>query len=170
MSPTEVRFRRQDVWQGAIAFVFLFLVLYFVLDYLPLVVWFGFGAGIIYAVITIDRAHSPEPLIVINDDGVFDRRLRVGVIRWEDIRRIKSKRYRGIYFISLELHNKKTYQSRRPLWLKVPVAMWRPIGLSPIAISTSALDVDHDTLIAKLHEGCMNAALRTQTEARRSGQ
>jgi hypothetical protein len=83
----------------------------------------------------------------------------VGVIRWKDIRRVKSiSLNRGVYFISLELHNRKIYESRRPLWIKPWSLAKRLYGLGSITISTAGLDVDHDTLNEKLHEGCMAAA------------
>ena len=158
MSPTEVRFRRKDVWQGLVFCLVLFVSLYFVLD-LPFLVWVVAAAMIFVLVNNVLRAHSPEPMIVINDEGVFDERLRVGVIRWEDIRRIKSICLnRGLYFISLELHNRKTYESRRPLWLKPWSLAKRLYGLGAITICTASLDIGHDTLVEKLHEGCMAAA------------
>jgi hypothetical protein len=170
MSPTEVRFRRDEVWKGVVFVVVLLIVLIFILDSLPLTFWIIAAVLVTMALIMVDRAYSPEPLILLNDEGVFDRRLRLGIIRWEDIRRIKSYSVSGVYYISLELHDKKTYQARRPSWLRVWVTWWRPFGMSPIAINTTALDVDHDTLIEKLHEGCMEAALRIQIEAERSRQ
>lgn len=158
MSPTEVRFRRKDIWQGLVFSFVFFTALYFVLD-LPFLVWVGAAAMIFALVNKLLRAHSPEPVIVINDEGVFDERLRVGVIRWEDIRRIESICLnRGVYFISLELHNRKTYESRRPLWLKPWSLAKRVYGLGAISISTTSLDIEHNALIAKLHEGCMAAA------------
>ena len=166
MSPTEIRFRRDEVWKGVVFVVVLLIVLIFVLDSLSLIFWIIAAVLITMALIMVDRAYSPEPLIVLNDEGVFDRRLRVGVIRWEDIRRIKSKSVSGVYYISLELHNKWTYQARRPVWLRLWVAWFRPIGMSPIAINTTALDVEHNTLIEKLHKGCMEAARRTQIAER----
>ena len=166
MSPTEIRFRRDEVWKGVVFVVVLLIVLIFILDSLPLIFWIIAAVLITMALIMVDRAYSPEPLVVLNDEGVFDRRLRVGVIRWEDISRIKLKSVSGVYYISLELHNKWIYQARRPLWLRVWIAWSRPFGLSPISINTTALDVDHDTLIEKLHEGCMESAQRTQIAER----
>ena len=158
MSPTEVRFRRKAVWLALVFFYFLFIVLYLVMD-LPLLFWVIAAAVLIFLVMTVLRAHNPEPVIVINDEGVFDERLRVGVIRWEDIRRIKSKSYNNaFYFIVLELHNRKAYESRRPLWHKLWSLAKRLYGIGSVTISTNGLDVDHDTLVDKLHEGCMAAA------------
>jgi hypothetical protein len=159
MSSIEVRYRRNEVWKALVGAVFLLLVLIFVLDDLPLSFWLIAAGVIISLVFTVDRAYSPEPLIVINDEGVFDRRLRVGVIRWADIRRIKLITLnRSLYFISLELHNRKTYESRRPLWHRLWSGAKRLYGIGSIAIFANGLDVDHDTLMENLHERCMAAA------------
>lgn len=159
MSPIEVRYRRSEVWKALVFAVLFLVVLIFVLDSLPLFFWIIAAAAIVGLVFTVDRAYSTEPLIVINDEGVFDKRLGVGVIRWEDIRRIKLITLNNaLYFISLELHNRKTYESRRPLRVKLWSLAKRLYGIGSIAINTNGLDVNHETLNEKLHEGCMAAA------------
>ena len=164
MSPLEARYSRTGLWLALGFAVFSFLVLIFVLDRLSLGLWIVAVPTIIFLVFQVDRAQSPEPMLVINDEGVFDSRMRVGVISWDDIHRIRSITFsNAFHFISLDLHNKRTYQSRRPLWLRAWSQARRVYGLTPIMITTSGLDVDHDTLIQRLHEGCMEAALKRST-------
>lgn len=161
MSPIEARYRPTGVWIALAFAVFCLFVLIFVLDRVTLAWWIVAVPIIIYLVFQVDRAQSQAPLIVINDEGVFDGRLRMGVISWDDIRRIRSITFaNAFHFISLDLHNKRTYQSRRPLWLRAWSQARRVYGLTPIMITTNGLDIDHDTLIGKLHEGCMEAALK----------
>jgi len=164
MSPIEARYRPTGVWIALGFAVFTFLVLIFVLDRLTLGLWIVAVPTIIFLVFQVDRAQSSEPLVVINEEGVFDSRLRMGVISWADIRRIRSITFaKALHFISLDLHNKRTYQSRRPLWLRAWSQARRVYGLTPIMITTNGLDVDHDMLIQRLHEGCMEAALKRST-------
>src|SRR6185369_521349 len=105
---------------------------------------------------------EPGPVIILDEKGVLDKRLKVGVIQWADIRRLKSYSLSGANFISLELHNLKNYESRRPLWLHLLSQSQRLMGMTPIAISTNHLDVDHNTLVQMMHEGCGGIARETR--------
>ena len=154
MSPTEIRAQPKYPWKiGLIAFVAIVAV-YLVLGYLPFLMLIAAGVLALVLAISAIRGHDTDPCIIIDDKGVFDRRLQVGVIRWEDIRRIKSHSLSGAEYISLDLHNMNTYEARRPLWLRASAKTQRLSGMSPIAISTNGLDMDRAALLKLIHQGC----------------
>jgi len=164
MSHTEIRRRRPNQFRLSLIIVGAFVALYVYFGFLPFFFWvIGFIAVINLLVIAMRGEKKDEPIIVLSDEGVFDSRLKVGVIRWEDIRRIKSHKFHGEKYISLELHDMKTYESRRPIWLRWPAKIFILMGMTPIAFTTTQLDVTHDILIQKLHEGCGGATKTTRT-------
>ena len=138
-------------------------LLYFYLGYLPMILWVLLIVVGMVLVFTLIRGQSNEPVIIINDEGVFDKRLKVGTIEWSDIRRIRSYNLSGAEYISLELHNMNRYESRRPLWFRLVSQVQRAFGMSSIAISTNGLDIDRATLWQKLHEGCGSTSPNPQT-------
>lgn len=127
---------------------------YLYFGYVPLIIWV---IGIIIVIAVVFRLITGEtngPVVVLNDEGVFDKRLRVGVIRWEDIRRIRLHDLSGAMYVSLELHNPSTYEARRPLWLKLLSQVQRVHGMSPTSISVNGLQIHHEDLAGMIHEGC----------------
>jgi hypothetical protein len=130
------------------------VAVYLILGYLPFPILIAAAAlGLVLAIRAL-RGNDTEPCIIIDDKGVFDKRLKVGVIRWEDIRRIKSHTLSGAEYISLDLHNMRTYEGRRPVWLRMAAKTQRMSGMSPIAISTNGLDMDRAHLVKLIHQGC----------------
>ena len=163
MSPIEVRVRPNNALRSLVLIVAAFAALYWFLGYLPFIVWVVAPIALIVALVSVIRGQGTDPVVVINDEGVFDKRLKIGVIRWADIRRIKSYSLSGALYISLELHNTQAYESRRPLWLTLVSQVQRLFGMSPISISTNSLDTDHNTLVQKIHEGCGSAVSAPRT-------
>ena len=160
MSPTEIRLRPEYKWRMAALTALAMAVFYCVFGYLPLVARIGAPVIVIFLVINMVRGQNTQPCIVLNDDGVLDTRLKVGVIRWSDIRRISCHSVESVEYISLDLRNSATYEARRPLWFRVASQVQRVHGMSSIAISTNGLDIARDTLVNMLHQGCDNASHR----------
>jgi hypothetical protein len=148
-------------WRMAVLCVIAMTALYYVLGYLPITVWVAAIALVATLVVNMVRRQSEDPCIVLDDQGVFDRRLKIGIICWSDIRRISCHSLHGAQYISLDLRNAATYEARRPPWLKLLSQVQRVHGMSSIAISTNGLDMDMDTLVDMLHEGCEQASHRT---------
>jgi len=163
MSPIEVRVRPNNALRGLVLCAAAFAGLYWFLGYLPFIVWVVAPIALIAFIINVIRGQGTDPVLIINDDGVFDRRLKVGTIHWADIRRIKSYSLSGALYISLELHNMQAYESRRPLWLSVVSQVQRLFRMSSLSISTNGLDIDHNTLVQKIHEGCGTMVSETRT-------
>ena len=161
MSPIEIRIRPNYKWRMALLAAVGIAFLYFYLGYLPTVVWVVGIVTVVVLLFRLVRGESSDPCIVLNEQGVFDRRLKVGIIRWNDIRHISCHSLPGAAYISLDLHNTTAYEERRPLWLRLVSQVQRLQGMSSIAISTNGLDVDVQSLINMIHDGCESAAQRT---------
>ena len=153
-TPTEIRIRHTKKLRVALVCAAALAGLYFLLGYMPV---YGWIMGIVIAVSLIIRAikgDSKEPVIIIDEQGIFDKRLKVGVIRWIDIRRAVPTTLQGIEYISLDLHDMKSYEARRPVWLRLLSRGMRVVGMSPVSIFANGLDVDAETLIDKIQERC----------------
>jgi hypothetical protein len=161
MTPTEIHAQSLKNWRMLIVVPLATAGLYLYLGYLPVIIWVAVILIIFAFVFRLITGETKGAVIVLNDEGVFDKRLRVGVIRWEDIRRIKSHDLEGAMYVSLELHDMKSYEVRRPLWLKLLSQVQRVHGMSSTSISTTGLNIHHDDLVHLLHHGCEEASQRT---------
>ena len=134
-------------------------VLYFYLGYVPVIVWILLAVTAPFILYRLIRGvNTEDPIIILDEEGVLDKRLKVGVIDWTDIRRITSHSIYSAEYISLHLHDTSKYESRRPVWLKLLSQVQRVFGMSSISISTMGLDVDRETLVDMIHEGCEMAS------------
>lgn len=127
---------------------------YFFLGYLPVQIWVLGIALVIALLFNALRGQSSGPCIILDEHGVFDKRLKLGVIRWADIRRVSCHSLEGAEYVCLDLHDMKAYEARRPRLLRTLSNVHRVFGMSTIAISTSGLDMDSGTLQHKIEEGC----------------
>ena len=161
MSPIEIRPVPNYRWRMAlIAFVGT-LTLFLYLGYMPVILWFTGGLSLVLLFYSALRRESSDPCVIVDDVGVWDKRLHVGVIRWEDIRRVTTHEVQGAEYVSLELHNQEMYQARQPQWLRLASKSQRLLGMSPLSISTSGLDMDTKTLANLILGGCETASRRT---------
>jgi len=153
-TPTEIRARHTNKLRLALVSAAALGALYLFLGYMPVPGWIA-GIGIAIALVyrTI-KGESDDPVITLDEEGIFDRRLKVGVIRWEDIRRAVPYSVQGVEYISLDLHDMKTYEARRPLWLRLLSKGQRLVGLSSVSILANGLDMDLHTLADEIQERC----------------
>ncbi|HEU4508374.1 MAG TPA: STM3941 family protein [Pyrinomonadaceae bacterium] len=159
MSPIEIRLRPNHVWRALLLVVAAVGLLYFQLGYLPRIVWVLLIVTAPFILIRLVRGQDTvNPVITLDEQGIFDKRLKVGVIEWEDIRRIASHSIYSAEYISLHLHDTGKYESRRPVWLKLLSQVQRVFGMSSFAIFTNGLDVDRQTLAGMIHERCEMAS------------
>jgi len=159
MSPIEVRLRPNHVWRSLLLVVAAVGLLYFQLGYLPVFIWVLLIVTAPFILIRLVRGQDTfNPVITLDEQGLFDKRLKAGVIDWSDIRRISSHSIYSAEYISLHLHDPKKYDSRRPLLLKLFSQVQRVFGMSSFAISTNGLDVDRETLLDMIHDGCEMAS------------
>ncbi len=104
-----------------------------------LVGWVGivfFGFGFIAFPVMFFRS---GPQVVVSDAGIEDRRLKLGLIPWEDIRALSVGSVNSAKFLCIELVDREKYLSRLPGWkLRLAVAN-EALGFSPLTISFSGL-------------------------------
>jgi hypothetical protein len=96
------------------------------------------------------------PTVVIDDLGVFDRRLRIGRIPWEDIASVSVAQVRRQRLISLWLRNEEQYLPQGSAVIRRLAASSRAMGVSPFSMSfmglTPGLDEAYARLRARLPE------------------
>lgn len=105
------------------------------------------SVGVVIAfVLALKQTFDRGPCIVINEEGINDKRLRMGTIRWCDIERVRMHGVGAAYFISLELLNSKQYLARQPAYVRISNQIWRLYNVSPINIKVAYMDIAPDEL------------------------
>ena len=107
---------------------------------LPQVVgWIGvgfFGLGFIALPIMFFRT---GPQVLITDEGIEDRRLKIGVIRWEAIRSLSLRSVESTKFLCVELFDPERYLSRLPRWTRPLRVVTEALGIPSLTIGFSGL-------------------------------
>jgi hypothetical protein len=105
------------------------------------------SAGILIAsILALKQTFDRGPCVIINEEGIHDKRLRIGTIRWSDIERVRMHGVGGAYFISLELLNSEQYLSRQPAYIRMSNQVWRLYNVAPVNIKVAYMDVLPDEL------------------------
>ena len=144
--PLEIKTQPGRIITTLVILALLLVALYFYFGRMTFLLWV-LSAGVIIAFVmvlrqTLDRG----PSIVINEEGIYDKRLRMGTIRWSDIEGVRMHGVGGAYFISLELFNSQQYLSRQPSYVRISNQIWRFYDVSPINIKVAYMDVLPDEL------------------------
>lgn len=101
--------------------------------------WIGigfFGLGLVALPVMFFRS---GPQVVINDEGIEDRRMKIGVIRWEDIRLLSLGSVKSAKFLCVDLSDPETYLSRLPRLGRWLAAANEALGFPALAIGFSGL-------------------------------
>jgi hypothetical protein len=160
MNTIEVRLSVDKKWRLALTALVAIGLFYYYFGYLPMPIWILGGAVLVALPFSLLRRNSEDPCIVLDDRGVFDHRLRVGLIQWADIKRVYTYSLHGVPYVCLDLHELQKYEARRPLSLRLLSNVQRVFGMSPIAISAGSLDMETGLLVRKIQEGCQAAQPR----------
>ncbi len=128
--------------------------------------WMGvgfFGLGFIALPVMFFRA---APQVVINDEGIEDRRLKIGVIRWEDIRSLSIGSVHSAKFLCVEVADPERYSSRLPRWSRWLAALNEALGFPALTIGFSGLSPGLNEAWAYLQaRDSMNRALHPERYA-----
>ena len=119
--------------------------------------WLLLAAGVVVVPYRLMRGMAKGVAVRIDAEGVCDRRLKVGVVRWEDIKRPYIGKTQGVPFLCLELRDPAAYRARMPASERLAHALYRPFGMKHVVIGTSHLDADAETILARVREGCARA-------------
>jgi hypothetical protein len=97
---------------------------------------FGFGL-----LVFLRQIFDTRPRIVIDQNGIFDRTLGVGIIDWADIEHAYLNSIMGNNFISLVLHDNEKYLQRASK-SKAKLAKYnRALGFETINLNLSGVNV-----------------------------
>ena len=117
--------------------------------------WSGlvfFGAC---AVVGVWQLRESGPRLTIDDDGILDRTLKVGVIAWEDIEGAAVGRVRRNPFIALALRDPAKYTSRLSPLMQRLVKANVALGFPPLSLNLTGLDADPERVAELVMKECM---------------
>jgi len=107
----------------------------------PALIFFGAGTlSIAY------QARQRGPRVVIDEAGVFDRTLGVGVIPWPEIQGAFVKRLGTAKFVCLELRDPERLRARLSPIKKRLVDMNRKLGYTDFSVNLTGTDADPDAV------------------------
>ncbi|WP_141211409.1 STM3941 family protein [Rhodoferax sp. TH121] len=108
-------------------------------------VWNGWGCLIFCGACVSSFARQlfdSRPRLVLNDEGVFDRTLGVGVIPWSEITGATLRSVNRNYFVCLELRNPEQWTARMSLLKRAMASANKVLGFGALNLNLSALAVD----------------------------
>jgi hypothetical protein len=82
----------------------------------------------------------PVPVVIINDEGIFDRRLGMGVIRWADIVDVQVEA--GAQFLCLRVRDPNLYISRLQGQAREKMQFHQSLGFMMLNIGIRGLDAN----------------------------
>jgi len=112
--------------------------------------WFGVAFFSLCFVAILFQLFRQGPTVVIDEIGVFDRRLGVGRIPWEDIASVSVAQVKSQRIISLWLRNEDRYLSQSSAWRRRLAAANRALGFSPFCMSFTGLTPGFDEAYGRL--------------------
>jgi uncharacterized membrane protein len=105
------------------------------------IIFFGFGL-----LVFVRQIFDSRPRIVIDETGIFDRTLDVGVIEWSDIEHAYKNSMMGNDFISLVLKDNEKYL-KKTAKAKAQLARYNSaLGFETININLSGVDKPADEI------------------------
>ena len=102
----------------------------------------------VFAMQLVDR----RPRIVIDDNGVLDRTLKVGIINWEDIRSAFLKRSAGQPFICLDLVDPGKYTGRLSPLVRGMVQLNHKLGFTDLSLNLGGTEVNPDQVLELMNK------------------
>ena len=107
------------------------------------------------AISTVREFFNQGPQVIINQQGVFDKRFGVGIIYWKDIKRVYGVSLDGIKHVCLELYDENIYLKKRSFAAKILYKLRQTAtGVSRFNIVTSYLDLNYDEIFETILKGC----------------
>jgi len=101
--------------------------------------WAGVGLfGLALVVIPL-RMFRKGAQLIINDEGIDDRRLKLGMIPWADISDVSIGAVRSTKFLCVQLVDKNKYFSRLPKWKVALMSANEALGFPGLTLNFSGL-------------------------------
>ncbi len=109
----------------------------------------GLGAAILFALaglaIAFECLHF-KPLITIDEKGIYDRKMGVGLIPWEDIKSVRMQKLGFGHCVALEIKGCQKYRVRLPKWRQSIGELGAKGGIPEFHLSTMASTSSAETL------------------------
>lgn len=102
-----------------------------------------------------------RPRIVVDDHGIFDRTLRVGIIEWQDIERAYLNSVAGNAYISLVLTDPEKYLQRAVGWQRKLARLNKHFGAEALNINLQGVDQSPNEIYAVVSERLVNRGIAT---------
>ena len=119
----------------------------FILHENPIVGWITmvfFGAC---ALMGVRQLFDSRLRLVIDDSGVWDRTLEVGVIEWPDIRGAFIKTMSGHAFVCLELQDPVKYTSRLSPIVRRTVSLIQSLGFTDLSLNVAGTGLNAERVL-----------------------
>lgn len=98
-----------------------------------------------------------RPRLILDEEGVLDRTLKIGKISWNDISGAYLKEIKGNNFICLELKNEETYLTKLSPLMRVATSANVKLGFTPLSLNLSGVNTDaHQVLEVVLKMSAAN--------------
>ena len=109
------------------------------------IVFFG-GCSLVFGWQVLDN----RPRIVITDEGIYDRTLKVGCIQWFDIEDVSLRWQQGNAFLGLILRDERKYTDRLSPLMRRMIVLNRKLGYPALSLNfagTNAIPERVETLL-----------------------
>lgn len=116
--------------------------------------WFAilfFGSGI---PLSIWQIADSRPRLIIDEHGVLDRTLGVGLIPWSDIEAAYVRSISGNDFICLELKNSEKYSQKLSKVKQAMAAANRKLGFTDFNLNLSGVDAKTEEVFELVMKYC----------------
>ena len=123
-----------------------------------------FGLG---GVLTLWRELRPGPKVVINNEGIEDRRLGTGLIRWREILHLSIQTVQSHRYLCIDLVDPEKQLAKMPRWRRPICRANRLMGFPEIAIDLSLLTPTLDQVweyVSSRHR-CLVPAIASMEES-----
>lgn len=124
------------------------------------ILFFGLGL-IMFPKQILDR----KPRIIINDEGIYDRTLKVGIIEWRDINDAYLQSISGSEFISLVLTDNNKYLQRTTKTFAKIASYNEILGFETLNVNLSGVNKSGKEVLKIINEELRNALRENQIEA-----
>lgn len=111
------------------------------------IVFFG-GGAVLFVFQLIDR----RPRLILDDEGLYDRTLGVGVIPWRDIADAQLVSVRGHAFVCLHLRNPEHWIGRLSAGQRRLAALNQRMGFALLNVNLSGAAVDPQAVLQRIRK------------------
>jgi hypothetical protein len=117
----------------------------------PLPVRAAGWAGVILVVFvfpTLRPLFSSRAVVILNDAGIDDARIGLGLIPWSDIASVSRYEIRGRPYIQFWLQDERAYLERWATWRRMVARVVSSLGYSPLSMNFAGISPGFEPVYA----------------------